>query len=398
MPFQMKASKLFTEFFESEKASGVILLFCTAAALLIANSPVGKIYLDFWHVKVGFELGGIHLRYSLEHWINDGLMAIFFLVVGLEIERELYTGELANRKNALLPIFAAVGGMLMPALFYVLFTHGTIAQAGFGIPMATDIAFTLGALSLLGRRVPLVLKVFLTAFAIIDDLGAIAVIAIFYTTNFSLIYLILALAIFAGLVVMNRLGVNRLAFYLIPGVVMWYLIYQSGIHAAISGVLLAFAIPFRGGINTCCSARLEHALNRPVALIIMPLFALANTGVMVSLGSMANLFTPITIGILAGLFIGKPLGIVLFSTLAVKVRISELPRGMSYRHLIGVGFLGGIGFTMSIFITLLAFGDTALASTSKIAIMLASLAAGGVGLLILSRSVSVVLKKKLAIP
>lgn len=383
-----KLSTLFMEFFDSEQASGIVLLLCTIAALVVANSPLGTGYLDFWHLKAGFEFGDLHVKYSLEHWVNDGLMAIFFLLIGLEIERELYIGELNNLKHALLPIFAAIGGMITPALLYLVLTYGAEAQSGFGIPMATDIAFALGVLSLLGSKIPVSLKVFLTALAIIDDLGAIVVIAIFYAENFSLLYLALALGIFAALVILNRLGVNSLPFYLIPGVVMWYFMLQSGIHAAIAGVLLAFAIPFRDGKASSPSHKLQHALHKPVAFMVMPLFALANTGVVLAGMSLPGLFTRNTFGILAGLLIGKPLGIIGFSLLAIKMRLSSLPDGVFYKHLVGAGFLGGIGFTMSIFIALLAFNDPALVQSSKIAIILASLLAGTTGFFILSRSLN----------
>src|SRR5512138_195767 len=224
-PVNRKLSKLFTEFFESERSSGIVLILCTLISIVIANSPFGKSYLDFWHMKLGLE--SIGLNQSLEHWINDGLMAIFFLLIGLEIEREIYIGELSDLKSASLPIFAAVGGMALPALFYFLFNRGTETQAGIGIPMATDIAFALGVLALLGSKVPPSLKVFLTALAIIDDLGAILIIAIFYVGDFSFIYLLLALAGYGGLLILNRLGVHGLAFYLIPGILMWYFMFRS---------------------------------------------------------------------------------------------------------------------------------------------------------------------------
>lgn len=385
MPIHIRISRSFMEFLRSEKASGIALLIGTVFALVIANSPFRQGYLNFWHLKVGFETGGIHLMYSLEGWINDGLMAIFFLMVGLEIERELYIGELSTRRTALLPVLAALGGMLIPALIYILFTHNYETRAGFGIPMATDIAFSLSALLLLGRRLPPALRVFLTAFAIVDDLGAILIIAIFYSSSFSLLYLALGLAIFLLLVALNRLGVQNLAFYLIPGFFMWYFIHLSGIHAVIAGVLLAFAIPFRRGVKTSPSTRLQHFLHKPVALIVMPLFALANTGVVLERESFNGLVAPHSLGIYMGLLIGKPLGIVLFSYLAVKAGLCDLPDRITFRHLTGAGFLGGIGFTMSIFVTFLAFGGTDLEESSKIAIMLASLSAAGVGLFLLSR-------------
>lgn len=381
-----KLTKLFTEFFESEQASGVILILCTAISIIIANSYFGKGYLDFWHTKVGFEISGIALKYSVEHWINDGLMVIFFLLIGLEIERELYIGELSDLKNATLPIFAAIGGMAMPALLHFLLNQGTATQAGVGIPMATDIAFALGALALLGNRVPISLKIFLTALAIIDDLGAIAIIAIFYVGDFSFIYFILALGILAGLFILNRLGVHRLSFYLIPGFFMWYFMLKSGIHATIAGVLLAFVIPFGNGDEMSPSYKLQHFLHKPVAFIILPLFALANTGILLTGNWLEGLATSNSLGIFAGLFAGKPLGIVLFSFLAIKIGLSQLPNGVSWKHIIGAGFLGGIGFTMSIFITLLAFDNSTVIQSSKISILLSSLLAGAVGFLILSKN------------
>ena len=380
-----KLTKLFTEFFDSEQSSGIVLIFCTLASILIANSPWGKGYIDFWHIKLGFETGGIALNQSLEHWINDGLMAIFFLLIGLEIEREIYVGELSNLKNASLPIVAAIGGMAIPALFHFLLNRGTETQNGIGIPMATDIAFALGVLALLGNRVPVALKVFLTALAIIDDLGAIAVIAIFYVSDFSLMYFLLALGVYGGLLVLNRLGVNGLPFYLIPGVVMWYFMLQSGVHATVAGVLLAFALPFRDGSETSPSYKLQHFLHKPVAFGIMPVFALANTGVVFSGRWFEGLTTSNSLGVLAGLLVGKPLGIFTTSLIAVKTGLSQLSEDLSWKHILGAGFLGGIGFTMSIFITLLAFNDPAIIQGTKIVILLSSLLAGLMGFLILSR-------------
>jgi len=379
-------TKLFVEFFETEQASGVILIPCTITSIAIANSYFGAGYLDFWHTKVGIEIGDtISLKYSLEHWINDGLMAIFFLLIGLEIERELYIGELSNPKSASLPIVAAVGGMATPALLHFLLNRGTETQEGIGIPMATDIAFALGVLALLGNRVPISLKVFLTALAIIDDLGAIVVIALFYASDFSLLYLVLALGMFAGLLMLNRLGVHRLPFYIVPGFIMWYFMLKSGVHATIAGVLLAFAIPFGRGDEQSPSYKLQHFLHKPVAFIIMPLFALANTGIALAGNWLEGLATSNSLGIFAGLFFGKPLGIVLFSLLAVKLSLSQLPSDVFLKHIIGAGFLGGIGFTMSIFITLLAFSNPEIVQSSKISILVSSLLAGTVGFLILNR-------------
>lgn len=383
---KMKVTKLFVEFFESEQASGLALLVSASAALLIANSPFGEKFLAFWHLPLGLDWGVLHLRHDLAHWVNNGLMAIFFLLIGLEIERELYVGELKNFKNASLPVFAALGGVITPALIHYALNRGTLTQAGFGIPMATDIAFALGILALLGSRIPVALKVFLTALAIIDDLIAILVIALFYTSVLAFTYLALALGILMVLLLLNRWKVRWLPAYLLLGVILWYAITQSGIHAAITGVLLAFAIPFTDGSETSPSYRLQHALNKPVAFGIMPIFALANTGVLLLGASLSSLLTTNTIGIFAGLLLGKPLGITLFSLLAVKTGLAKFPSGVSIRQLIGAGFLGGIGFTMSIFITILAFGETTFAQNSKIAIILGSLLAGTTGYILLSRT------------
>lgn len=382
----MKLTKLFADFFESEQSSGIVLILCTVVSLGIANSMLGPSYLELGHAKIGFDAGVIHLKYSLEHWINDGLMVIFFLLIGLEIEREIYVGELSDWANASLPIFAAVGGMLTPALIHFLFNRGAETQSGFGVPMATDIAFALGVLALLRSRIPASLKVFLTALAIIDDLGAILVIALFYVGNFSLVYLLLALSIFAGLLILNRLGVTRLAWYLIPGLLMWYFMLQSGVHATLAGVLLAFAIPFGDGGEESPSYRLQHFLHKPVAFLIMPLFALANTGITFDKRWLEGLGTSNSLGIFAGLVLGKPLGISLFSFAAIKAGVSKLPGDVFWKHIIGAGFLGGIGFTMSIFITLLAFSKPELVQSSKIAILLGSLVSGFIGFLILSRT------------
>jgi Na+:H+ antiporter, NhaA family len=380
-----RLTKLFVEFFESEQASGIILILCTVASIIIANSSFGKGYSDFWHTGVGFEIGSIVLYHSVEYWINDGLMAIFFLLIGLEIERELYIGELSDSKNATLPIFAAIGGMVIPALLHFLFNRGTGTQGGIGIPMATDIAFALGALALLGNKAPVSLKVFLAALAITDDLGAIIIIALFYVGDFLLLYLVLALGVFTGLLILNRLDVRYLPFYLIPGVLMWYFILKSRIHPSFAGVLLAFAIPFRRGDEKSPSYKLQHSLHKPVAFIIMPLFALANTGIALAGNWIEGLVTSNSLGIFAGLFLGKPLGIGLFSFLGIRLGLSRFPSDVTWKHILGAGFLGGIGFTMSIFITLLAFNDPEIIRSSKTVILLSSLLAGTAGFMILNR-------------
>lgn len=383
----MRLTRLFKEFFDSEQSSSIVLILCTLASLLAANSPIGASYIEFWHRHVGFEAGGVHLKYSLEYWINDGLMAVFFLLIGLEIERELYGGELSNLKNASLPLLAAAGGMAFPALFHFLFNRGTEFQTGVGIPMATDIAFALGVLALLGSKIPASLKVFLAALAIVDDLGAIAVIALFYTTDLSLLYLVLALGVYVGLIVLNRLKVNRLWAYLIPGVFMWYFMLRSGVHATVAGVLLAFALPYGDGSENSLSYKVQHFLHKPVAFFIVPLFALVNTSIALGEGWVAGLQTSNSLGIFMGLFIGKPLGIIALSLLAIRMGWSRLPTGVSWRHIIGAGFLGGIGFTMSIFITMLAFTDPHMIQSSKITVLLTSLLSGVIGYLILNKRI-----------
>ncbi|MCW3119538.1 MAG: nhaA [Chitinophagaceae bacterium] len=373
----MRITKLFSEFFNSEKASGFILLACTAFSLLLTNSAIGESYTSFWNTSLA--------GHSATHWINDGLMTVFFLLAGLEIEREIYIGELKTLKNAMLPVFAAAGGMLVPALIHFALNNGTPAQNGFGIPMATDIAFALGILSLAGNRIPFALKIFLTALAIIDDLGAILIIAFFYSSGISWVSLLIALGIFAGLLVMSRLKIYKLSFYIIPGIFMWYFMMQSGVHAAISGVLLAFAIPFGSGDEESISSKLQHFLHKPVAFIIMPLFALANTCILLDQKTFMQLADKNSLGIMLGLFIGKPLGIFLLSWIVIKTNLARLQRGVTLKHLLGAGILGGIGFTMSIFITLLAFPGSQLVNVSKIAIVAASLLSGvtGLGLLLL---------------
>lgn len=384
----MAATKLFREFFNSEKSGGIILILCTAASLAVANFFAGQSYADFWHQKVGFVSGSINLKMSIEHWINDGLMTVFFLLIGLEIERELYVGELSSIKNAALPIFAAAGGMAVPALIHFLLNNNTATQNGFGIPMATDIAFALGILSLAGKKVPLSLKIFLTALAIIDDLGAILIIAFFYTQGLDTTYLLIALGIFAALLVLNRLRVHSLIPYLLGGLIMWYCMLQSGVHATITGVLLAFAIPFGDGKEKSPSYRLQHWLHIPVAFVIVPLFALANTGIIIS-GSVAAIFSnPNSLGIIGGLLIGKPVGILAFCFLAIQLKMARMPERVNWTQLTAAGVLAGIGFTMSIFITLLAFTDTSMVLYSKIAILVASLVAGVLGFLILRRAVA----------
>ena len=376
---QRKLSRSFQAFFASEKAGGIILIVCTVVSLVLANSMIGPAYLAMWSSY----LGGM----SVEHWINDGLMAIFFLLIGLELERELYSGELSDIRNALLPIFAAVGGIAVPALIHFSLNYGTDTQAGIGIPMATDIAFALGVLALLGSRVPASLKVFLTALAVMDDLGAIIVIAVFYTAKLSAIYLAISLLIWAFLVVLNRyLKVVSLIPYLIGGVLMWFFMLKSGVHATIAGVLLGFAIPFssKEDDETSPSHRLESFLHKPVAFLILPIFALANTGLVLGSDSLQTLTNHNELGIIAGLLIGKPIGIILTCFAVVTLGLCRLPLDLNWKHIFGAGLLGGIGFTMSIFITNLAFATNPTEiNGSKMAILLASMTAGTVGFIYL---------------
>jgi Na+:H+ antiporter, NhaA family len=372
-------TKLFSDFFNSEKSGGFLLIACTIFSILIANTILGEGYLHFWHHPIGFENNFINLRYPVEYWINDGLMTIFFLLVGLEIEREIYIGELSSFKNASLPFFAALGGMFVPAFIHFILNNGTATQSGFGIPMATDIAFALGILSLVGKRVPVSLKIFLTALAIIDDLGAILVIAVFYTHSFSLLHFGIAMGIFILLLIFNRLKIHNLFAYLLPGVIMWFCMLQSGVHATISGVLLAFALPFGNGDEKSPSYKLQHFLHKPVAFIILPLFALANTGITFTPGWQHQLVLKNSLGIIIGLVLGKPIGIVLFTFAAIKLKISKLAEDINWKHIIGASILGGIGFTMSIFITLLAFNNDEIVTGSKIAILFSSVIAGLIG-------------------
>lgn len=365
----------FIRFARSEQFGGVLLIACTAVSLVLANSALGSRYLAFWQMPLG--------PLSLEHWINDALMAVFFLLIGLELEREIYVGELSSPRGALLPIFAAMGGMAAPAVIHYAFNAGTPAAVGFGIPMATDIAFALGILALLGPRVPPALKIFVVAFAVIDDLGAIVLIAVFYTTQVCVAYLLAALAVWAVLIALNRpLRVMALTPYLLGGAVIWYCLINAGIHASIAGVMLAFAIPFTapGPAGQSPSHRLMHRLHKPVAFLILPVFALANTGVNLDASSLPGPGDHNVLGITAGLVVGKPLGVLVFCGIAVASGVCMLPDNVRWKHMVGAGLLGGIGFTMSIFISNLAFaGDAGHVNDSKIAVLLASLIAGLLG-------------------
>jgi NhaA family Na+:H+ antiporter len=418
----------FRRFISIEGSGGIILLICTAVALLWANlAPAG--YDGFWHTPIDLRLGSVTLANSLAHWVNDGLMAIFFFVVGLEIKREVLVGELASLKKAALPLTAALGGMIVPAVIYVA-VNGTSGPTsrGWGIPMATDIAFALGVLALLGRRIPAGLVVFLAALAIADDIGAVLVIAIFYTAELSLTWLAVGVAAFLVAVIANRLGARSPITYGIIGVIAWLALLKSGVHATIAGVMMAMAIPARvridvhgfaerarglidrlrtvrndetnhfatpeqmelmesleGSVEMAMTPlqRFEHGAARWVAYGIMPVFALANAGVVLGGDGLAHLTGPISLGIIGGLVLGKQIGITLFAWLSVKAGIALLPDGVNWRHIYGAAWLGGIGFTMSLFVATLAFGESPELEASKIGILAASLLAGTVGYLLL---------------
>ncbi|MGL5234201.1 MAG: Na+/H+ antiporter NhaA [Empedobacter falsenii] len=374
----MIVSKLFNQFFHSQTSGGIVLIFCTALSLILANSPIAESYDSIWMTDM--------FGHSFAHWINDGLMAIFFFLIGLELKREIFIGELSNTKKAILPVFAALGGMVVPAFIFFLTNKGTDTIHGFGIPMATDIAFAVAIITMLGKRVPMSLKVFLTALAVIDDLGAIVVIALFYPnpelpldfTQFGI-----AIAILLGLFALNKLKVKSMIPYIIGGIAVWWFMLHSGIHATIAGVLVAFTIPFDKIDSKSLSAKMEHALHLPVAFIILPLFALANTAITIDGGGLAHFSIPLASGIFLGLVVGKPVGITLFTWIAVKLGLCELPTAVNFKRVFGVGILGGIGFTMSIFVSMLAFKDPSYINEAKLMILVASLTAAIVGFIVL---------------
>ncbi len=367
----MLSTKLFKEFVSSERSGAFVLMFATAVSLLLANTLFGETLQHFFHMPF--------LGMPIEKWVNDGLMVIFFLMIGLELEREIYEGELSSWKNAALPVIAAIGGMVVPAFIHILLNLGTTTIRGAGIPTATDIAFSLGVLALFGSKVPYSLKIFLTALAIADDLGAIVIIALFYTKDVALTYLFGALGVLAFLGCLNRLRVQLLWPYVIGGIAMWWCFLQSGVHATIGGVLLAFAIPFSKRQEDCISHRLQHRLHYPVALGILPIFAIVNTCIPLHGDWYWKLLQPNSLGIYLGLVVGKPLGIISFCLLAIFLRFGRLPDALRRSHLVGAGILAGIGFTMSIFISTLAFEDQELINISQISVLLASLTASILG-------------------
>lgn len=371
----MKLRSTLKDFFDNEKAGGIVLIVCTLVSMLLANLYFP--YAVLWRSEVG--------GMELVHWINDGLMAVFFLLVGLELKREFLAGELSNVKKAVTPIFAAIGGVVTPAMLYFLLNRHSGDMSGVGIPMATDVVFALGVLSLLGNRVPISIKVFLTALAVIDDMCAILVIAVFYSQSIDLLNLSVSIGVMAVLIVMNRMQIKVIVIYLIGGVVMWYFMLHSGVHASITGVLLALVIPFERSADESPAQYLQGFLHKPVAFFILPLFALANTSIEVSLDTFSSLLTPISLGIIGGLLFGKPLGILLFSYLAVKFRLGSLPLALKWKHITGIGFLGGIGFTISIFMSVLAFDDVDVIAQSKFSVLIASFVAGSIGFIYLKK-------------
>jgi len=421
------------EFLHKEASGGILLIIATVIALVWANSPLKDSYHHLWHTYVSLNVGNLGLSYSLHHWINDGLMVIFFFVVGLEIKRELLVGELSSIKKASLPIAAALGGMIFPAIIYYIFNAGKESVSGWGIPMATDIAFVVGILALLGKRVPLALKIFILALAIVDDIGAVLVIAIFYTSEISFISLAIAGGLILLLILMNKLSVRNLLLYIIVGVALWLAFLKSGVHATVAGVLLAFTIPASARINTKkfsdetdqlvkqfnaagnhgdnvltnserlyiveeiennCEKiltplqRFEHGLHPWVSFLIMPIFALANAGVTLSNDFAASLTNSVSIGIILGLFIGKQIGIFSFSYLAVKFKLAAEPEGVSWKKIYAASILAGIGFTMSLFIANLAFNSPELLNISKVGILTGSLVSGIIGFIILKSSLN----------
>ena len=355
---------------------GVLLILVTVVSLLSANSFVGESYIHFWHTPLPLTIAGLQLDLTLHHWINDGLMAVFFLLVGLEIKREISEGELSTAKRAMLPVSAAIGGMVVPALLFAFFNASKETSHGWGIPMATDIAFALAVLSMMKNSIPGSVRIFLTALAIIDDLGAVLVIAFFYTSGLNTMALLSAGGIALILVMLNRFKVQLKSPYLIAGILLWYFVLKSGVHATIAGVLLAVFIPVHQHNHRSMLHDIEHALTPFINYFVLPVFALANTALLIDATLLSKLNSPLAIGIMTGLIIGKPIGITLFSYLSVKLKAAELPRRVNFSHIAGAGILGGIGFTMSIFISMLAFDDALHQNLAKVAVLIASAVAG----------------------
>lgn len=378
--------KIFKDFVQSSNFGGLLLFLCVVISLIVANTSMTVPLQNLLDTKLGFENEAIHLNYSVSMWINDGLMAIFFLLVGLEIKREIVEGELSSPKKAILPIIAAIGGAVVPALIYTTFNSGSETVSGWGIPMATDIAFALAVISLLDKRVPTSLKIFLAALAIVDDLIAILVIAVFYSSGIELSYLGYAGIGMAILILMNRFNVKNPYLYLIPGVFVWYFVHHSGIHATIAGVLVAMTLPTNNTAVESPLERLEHALVKPVNFLIIPIFAFANTNITIRHEMIEGLTSPLGLGISLGLIFGKPIGIVATSLICSRLGVGQLPANSNLIHMIGLGLLAGIGFTMSIFISMLSFDNQLFIEEAKLSVLIASLVAGILGYLILKSS------------
>ena len=367
----------FRQIIKDSRSIGIILTACTIISILIANSPYSTPYISFWNTE--FQTPAwLHLPHSILHVINDGLMAVFFFLVGLEIKRELLKGQLAEMKKAILPVFGAIGGMFVPALIFLVFNRANEFRQGWGIPMATDIAFSLGISALLGKKVPLNLKVFLTALAIIDDLGAIVIIAVFYGSDMSIVYLLIGFLLALGLFLMNHFKVRFGWWNFVIGLLIWYCIFNSGVHATIAGVMFAFAIPIAH------IEKIEHALHAPVNFAIIPIFALANTAIVLPADFVGAVNSSLNWGIIAGLVIGKPLGVVAFCYLLTTMKWATLPEGTTWAQVTGMGTLAGIGFTMSIFIAMLAFGDAVTQDQAKIGVLIGSIISAILGALLLS--------------
>ncbi|MBL4816564.1 MAG: Na+/H+ antiporter NhaA [Shewanella sp.] len=374
--------KAIDNFLSQESAGGILLMVAVVLAMLMANSPLSGIYQGFLDTEMQIRVGSLDIDKTLIHWINDGLMAIFFMLIGLEVKRELLEGALSSRAQASLPTFAAIGGMAFPAGVYLLFNYGNpITQAGWAIPAATDIAFALGIMALLGSRVPVALKVFLLALAIIDDLGVVVIIAIFYSTDLSMVSLVVAGIAILGLIGLNRRGVTALGPYGVLGLILWIAVLKSGVHATLAGVIIAFCIPLRAKDGSSPSESLEHSLHPWSTFIILPIFAFANAGVDLSGMSFGDLFSPVPVGIALGLLVGKPLGVLFFSYLAVKLKWAVLPEGVGWRHIAPVAVMCGIGFTMSMFISSLAFvGEgAAYGDFARLGILVGSLLSAVIG-------------------
>lgn len=374
---------VFKDFVKSNNFGGILLFLCVILSLIVANSPMGEKLQNILDTVVGFENESVHLNYSVSMWINDGLMAVFFLLVGLEIKREIVEGELSSPKKALLPILCAIGGAVVPAIIFFMFNSGSETIHGWAIPMATDIAFALAVISLLDKRVPPSLKIFLAALAIVDDLIAILVIAFFYSNGIELVYLGYAAVGMTVLILMNRFNVKNPYLYLIPGVFIWYFVHHSGIHATIAGVMVAMTLPTNDTNVESPLERLEHALVNPVNFFIIPIFAFANTNITLQSEMLHGLTAPLGLGIFFGLMFGKPIGILLTSWICSRFGIASLPEGSSWMHIIGVGMLAGIGFTMSIFISILSFKNPLFVSEAKLSVLLTSVIAGTAGFLLL---------------